>query len=135
MVEVNNRTRQSIDLKLVRRTASLFLRAYGLEGRTVSIVFVGEKLIRRVNRKYRNKDRVTDVLSFEGEEDSLGEILICYAQVRRQAGLYSSSVREELVFILVHGLLHLLGYDDDSEAGRGKMISLGREFINKHSLC
>ncbi|HMB65813.1 MAG TPA: rRNA maturation RNase YbeY, partial [Patescibacteria group bacterium] len=77
--------------------------------------------------------RPTDVLSFPAEEpgDFLGEVIINYQQVSRQAPDFDSSPREELVFILVHGLLHLLGYTDDTEETKREMIELGQKLIRE----
>ncbi|MBU4347150.1 rRNA maturation RNase YbeY, partial [Patescibacteria group bacterium] len=59
----------------------------------------------------------------------LGEVIIDYAQIKRQAREFGSGVNDELVFILVHGLLHLLGYDDKTEKGAKEMERLGEKFI------
>jgi len=130
MVEINNKTRSKIDLGLVRKTTEKFLKYYKLKGKEVSIAFVGDKTIKKLNKKYRGKDNVTDVLAFVGENNYLGEIVIDYAQIKRQAKRFSGGVKEELIFILVHGLLHLLGYEDETERGKKKMERLGEEFIN-----
>ncbi len=129
MVEVNNQTKSKIDIKLVRRVAEEFLVHYKLNTKEVSIVFVSDQEIKRINKSYRQIDKETDVLSFEGEGDSLGEIVIDYAQIKRQAKEFNRGINDELVFILVHGLLHLVGYDDKTEKSRLKMVKLGERFI------
>ena len=88
-------------------------------------------MIRRLNKEYRKIDRVTDVLAFEGEDNYLGELIIDHTQIRRQAKRFSPSTEKELVFILTHGLLHLLGYEDKTEQGKMEMERLGKEFIDK----
>ena len=128
MIEINNKTRSKIDLILVEKIAEEFLKFYKIKSKEVSIAFVGDTVIRRLNKKYRGYDRITDVLSFKGEEE-LGEIIIDYSQIKRQAKKFSGTVKEELVFILVHGLLHLIGYRDDTENGKRKMEGLGKKFI------
>ena len=129
VVEINNKTKNRIDLSLIKKAAEKFLRAYKKTDYSVSIALVGDKKIRKLNRRYRGVDGVTDVLSFPGEEKFLGEIIIDYNQVKRQAGKFGNKPKDELIFILVHGLLHLLGYDDRTEAGRKKMEKSGNEFI------
>jgi probable rRNA maturation factor len=147
MVEVNNKTRSRIDLILVKKVAKRFLKYYNKKRRLaaiplsgsdhtnvnnveVSIAFVGDQTIRDLNKRYRQVNKVTDVLAFPGQESSfLGEVIINYAQVKRQAKYYSKSIKQELVFILVHGLLHLVGYDDKTERGRREMEELGKKFI------
>jgi probable rRNA maturation factor len=130
MVEVNNKTKSKIDTKLIKKIVDKFLEHYELKDKEVSLAFVGDSEIRKINKRYRQKDNVTDVLSFNGEGNFLGEIIIDYAQIKRQAKELGKKVDEELVFILVHGLLHLIGYDDETEKGRVEMIRMGEKFIN-----
>lgn len=84
-----------------------------------SIIFVSEDKIKEINRLYRNKDSITDVISFAFEDNGfmpgdlrvLGDIYICIPRMIEQAKAYSHSEKRELSFLVVHGLLHLLGYD------------------------
>jgi probable rRNA maturation factor len=77
--------------------------------------------MRAMNRNYRGIDKITDVLSFSQLEDSsfqhgtteLGDIVICLSQARRQAGERGRTLNEELVVLIIHGLLHLIGYDHE----------------------
>ena len=131
MVEAINRAKAKIDLKLVENVAEKFLQAYKIKKKEVSIAFVGDSTIKKLNREYRHQDKITDVLSFTGEGDFLGEIIIDYAQIKRQAKEFGKKINEELVFILVHGLLHLIGYNDKTENGRLEMVKLGDKFINR----
>jgi probable rRNA maturation factor len=134
MIEINNKTKNKIDLKLVEGVAAKFLKKYKKTKHEVSIAFIGDAEMKKLNKIYRGIDKPTDVLAFPGEEKGfLGEIVIDYAQIKRQAKLYSGSVREELVFILVHGLLHLLGYDDETEKGREAMAKMGKKFIKDNN--
>lgn len=132
MLNIINKTRSDIDLKAVERTAAIFLKKYKKESLELSIVFVGDNTIRKLNKIYRGKDHVTDILSFEGEDPEFGEIIISYQQIKRQSRLYSKNLNEELIFILIHGLLHLCGYTDDNENDRLSMIKLGERFIKKY---
>lgn len=88
----------------------------------VSLVLVGEKRIRNLNRQYRGIGRVTDVLSFEGENDDdfispkdgvsyLGEIFICVKKAERQAREHGHPLGREMDILMVHGMFHLMGYD------------------------
>lgn len=133
MIEINNKTKNKIDEKIIKELAKRFLKYYKLENKEISIAFVGDKTIRELNKKYRKINKVTDVLSFSGEDDFLGEIVIDYAQIKRQARKYSENINEELKFILIHGLLHLIGYEDKEENERKKMEEIGVGFINKMS--
>lgn len=128
-VEITNRTKSKIDKGLLKKIAETFLKKFHKEKLDLSIVFVGDKRIRTINKIYRGYDKPTDILSFEGEGDSFGELIIDYAQIKRQAGRYNNNVKEELIFILVHGLFHLLGYGDETEKDELRMIKLGESFI------
>ena len=129
MIEINNKTKSKIGIKLVKGVAQKFLKYYNKSNSELSIAFIGDKAMRRLNKEYRGIDKATDVLAFSGEDEFLGEVIINYAQVNRQAKKFGNSVRQELIFILVHGLLHLLGYDDKTEKGRREMEMLGEEIV------
>lgn len=131
-VEINNKTKAKININLIQTVSKKFLCKYELNTYEVSIAFVGDQRIRELNKCYRHQDQITDVLSFAGEEKYLGEIIINYRQIERQAKEFNKTSQTELIFILVHGLLHLAGYDDATEKGRLKMIRLGEEFIKKN---
>ena len=130
-IDVANKTRTKININLVRKVSEQFLKRYKKYKLDLSVVFVGDRRIQVINKTYRGYNKVTDLLSFEGEEEFFGELIIDYAQVRRQAKYFNNSVKEELIFILVHGLFHLLGYEDKTEREEEKMIRLGEIFIKK----
>jgi probable rRNA maturation factor len=92
----------------------------------VSLVFVSRTEIRRLNREFRSKDNVTDVLSFAPtDEGSLGELVLCLAVITRQAADHGLSLNEELGYMVLHGILHLLGYDHErSKRGSEQMLGL-----------
>lgn len=81
----------------------------------ISIVLVGDGKIKELNKKYRNENQVTDVLAFDYglQFGGQGEIIICLPQARRQAKKTGHSLKKELAFLLIHGILHLAGYHDD----------------------
>lgn len=80
----------------------------------ISIALLSEEQIKELNRVYRNKNKVTDVLSFNLEDDYiLGEILICPEQARGQAKERKNTYKAELQLLTIHGILHLLGYDHE----------------------
>lgn len=97
----------------------------------MSVVITDDGEIQALNREYRGIDRVTDVLSFsqlEGEgpvleNDLLGDVVISWEQAERQAGEFGQGTCEELARLLVHGVLHLFGFDHEgcSEEEAGKM--------------
>ena len=103
------------------------------------LIICGPITIKRINRDYRNKDAVTDVISFAllDNEDAveyedcieLGDIFINRQRVFSQAKEYGHSVKREFVFLFVHGLLHLLGYDHMNKEDEEKMFSLQRQIV------
>lgn len=86
----------------------------------ISVTFLPEGEIRELNRRYLEKDRPTDVLAFDlGEEDSLlGDVYIAPEMARRAAAELGLPVEEELVRLVVHGVLHLLGHEHPEDGGR-----------------
>jgi probable rRNA maturation factor len=97
---------------------------------SLGVRFASDREVRRVNRDYRGKDKPTDVLSFPGEttvgeeERHVGDILISVPTARRQAEAHGHSTEREVKVLLLHGLLHCLGYDH--EADQGEMARLER---------
>ncbi|MBI2098144.1 MAG: rRNA maturation RNase YbeY [Candidatus Wildermuthbacteria bacterium] len=121
MIEVNNLTRRFIDKAFLRKVALGVLKKEGKEAAEVSVALVGSKRAAALNKKYRKKDTVANVLSFpagneripsEGKE-YLGEIVLCPQQVQKEAGKYGMIFKEALAWMFIHGLLHLLGYDHE----------------------
>ncbi len=89
-------------------------------GREFAVVIGSDDALRRANKQFRGKSESTDVLSFPDDEDErLGDLLISAARAQRQARDYGHSVDDEVKTLVLHGLLHLLGYDH--EADRGEM--------------
>jgi len=131
MVEITNTTKSAINETSLKRLAGRFLKEHKAEKKEVSIVFVGEQKMRCLNAAYRKKDSATDVLAFSGEDDFLGEIIICYRQIERQGKIFGTGAKKELEIILVHGLLHLMGYTDDTDLKRRRMMELTEQFLGK----
>ena len=111
----------------------------------LSISFVDEEEIQAINRDYRDKDNVTDVISFSLEEDEpeiegldmprvLGDIIICLEVAKEQAESYNHSLSRELGFLALHGFLHLLGYDHMTEEDEKEMFSRQDEILNEFGL-
>lgn len=88
----------------------------------VNVALCSDERVRALNLEFRKQDKVTDVLSFEWHSDGiLGEIYIAEAQIKRQAPRYGNSYKAELRRMLVHGILHLCGYDHMVPAERKVM--------------
>ena len=91
---------------------------------TVAVRITDDAELERLNRTYAGEAHATDVLSFEGEGDHLGDIAISWAAVERQAARYGHSAESELALLSVHGLLHLLGWDHATSAQQREMTRL-----------
>ena len=93
-------------------------RAAGLSGE-VNVLVTGDAEVRRLNRQFRHKDKPTDVLSFPGMDPSFaGDIAISAATASRNARRLGHSTAEEMKVLLLHGLLHLAGYDHEHDEGQ-----------------
>lgn len=137
-----NKTKQKVCGRKAKRLAEGVLNFYNLKDKEVSLVVVGDKKIRTLNKQYRGIDKVTDVLSFKHEGDInpndnfLGEIFIDISEAKRTHKYVDIFGRKRsylyiFYFLFVHGLLHLVGYNDGTEKDREAMIELGKKFMDK----
>lgn len=104
-----------------------------------SIIFVSDNEIQKLNHKYRGINQITDVLSFAFEANvikdynrvrALGDIYVCIPQMKRQALEQGHSEAWELSFLVAHGLLHLLGYDHQTQKDAQRMLTLQELILN-----
>jgi probable rRNA maturation factor len=125
--------------------AERVLEAEGAGARSeVSIVVTGQEMVRQLNRNYRGRDEPTDVLSFSAREQAadapsfilapdglahLGEVIISHPQAALQAEEHGHSLARELAILLIHGLLHLLGYDHEESAAEKRMRAREKELL------
>jgi probable rRNA maturation factor len=94
------------------------LRSRVARGREFHCLITGDAELRRLNAGYLGKDFATDVLSFPGEGDYLGDIAISLGRARSQAKVFGHSVEDELRILMLHGVLHLTGLDHETDGGR-----------------
>ena len=107
------------DYKYLEKIINRTLEMENVKDSTFSIVFIDDEYMHELNLKYRGIDRTTDVLSFAFEDNNkicynirqLGEIFVSIPKMKLQAKEYRHSEKRELAFLIVHGILHLLGYD------------------------
>jgi probable rRNA maturation factor len=116
------------------------LRAIGLSDAELSILLVGDRAMRKLNLEWRGKDKTTDVLSFSLQEgrfahirpEMLGDIVISVPAARRQAMAFGHTFTRELERLLVHGLVHLLGYDHERDIQEARsMARKERQLLEK----
>jgi probable rRNA maturation factor len=118
VVLLNRQRRRRVSAPRLRRVLRAAARALRVEGE-LALVLAGDGLLRRLNRDYRGRDKPTDVLSFPGAggEDGLGDVVISVAKAERNARALGRTLAEELDVLALHGLLHLLGYDHETDGG------------------
>ncbi|MBQ6284741.1 MAG: rRNA maturation RNase YbeY [Bacilli bacterium] len=138
-----NTTNEQIDTSELDKVIQFACKKMGVKNPLLNIVIVDNKKIQEINKTYRNKDAVTDVISFAFEEANdfnyddirfLGEIYISYERCVSQAGEYGHSVKREFCYLAVHGLLHLLGYDHMNEEDKKVMRALEEEILNEYDI-
>lgn len=120
---LNRQRKHAINAARLRRFVTTLVPALGVKDAEFSVVFVTDSMMRRYNRDYRGFDKPTDVLSFRGEDGYLGDILIssetAYNQARKSGTL---SFETNIHRLLLHGLLHLMGYDHETDDGEMRTI-------------
>ena len=126
MIEVVNRQRKiPVDPEKWQLFTSRALKAAPAAAANVTIAFVSDRQMRELNRQWRGKTGTTDVLSFPAGEDeyanpdgsNLGDVVISLEQAARQAKEHDLTVDEEIAQLILHGLLHLCGYDHETDSG------------------
>ena len=120
---INNEQKEhSIDCVLLENQGKSILRVLGCENQELSVLLTDDRKIRTLNKQYRGQDRATDVLSFsqnDEEEESkpsyhlMGDVVISAVTAKRQAAEHGLTLEEEIVLLLIHGILHLLGFDHE----------------------
>jgi probable rRNA maturation factor len=126
MVEIVNRQRQrKLSAKHWREFGELALKAIGKDGEDATVVFVSDSAIKALNRRFRGKNQSTDVLSFPSAGEhfeiehaaQLGEVIISVPRAVAQAKENGLSFSDEVRQLILHGLLHLCGYDHETDHG------------------
>lgn len=104
------------------------------ESLVLTLVFLEPLQAKKLNHQYRKKNYATDVLSFEGDlaQGELGELILCPQVLKKQAKEHGLSYQAELGYMVIHGVLHLLGYDHEhSEAEARQMFSVQDQIFDK----
>ena len=144
-IAIQNRQKQlSVDLGRVRRSLKRLLKELGCKDSEVSLLLVDDDQIREINKNYLQRDRPTNVISFAMMEGAfgdihpeiLGDIILSVETAARDAIACDIDFMDEVEFLLIHGLLHLLGYNHENVESREaeKMKKLERElfFLRRH---
>ena len=130
---------EKIDKNKIIKCADHVLKAMAEDDVELSLVLVNDMYIRNLNWKYRRKDSATDVLAFPMRDSRglsgpvLGDVVISVETAKREAKKRKKDFQEEFDLYFVHGILHLLGYDDEKPRARKKMKAKEKELME--SLC
>lgn len=133
MIEVVNRQRKvPLDCERWERFAAKVLKVAPADGAGVTVAFVSDRRMRELNWRWRGKRGTTDVLSFPAGQDefeklegyTLGDIVISVEQAARQAALHQLGFDREVAQLILHGLLHLCGYDHETDKGEMNRLEL-----------
>ena len=101
---------------------------------TVAVRITSDEEMQQLNHAYAAEDHVTDVLSFTGTDDHLGDIAISWPATQRQAAEHGQDDKTELALLVVHGMLHLLGWDHATRAERKEMTRLSHEALRQSNI-
>jgi len=138
-IEINNLTKAKIEAGFLEKIAEKVLSLDKL-GTKISkkfselgVVLAGDAKMKNLNKQYRKRNYTTDVLAFDYgfQFGGQGEIIICLDQAKRQAKELKHSLKEELAILLIHGILHLAGYDDEMKKQRDEMIKKQNQILLK----
>ena len=142
--EIINETDEKIsELDEIIKLVNFALDYQKINNAIFNIIIVDEEKIQYLNKNYRNKDSVTDVISFALEDDNtfvktdvriLGDIYICLKRAKDQSIEYGHSFLRELSFLTIHGLLHLIGYDHMEKSEEEIMFNLQEMILNEYGI-
>ena len=141
MIDIrNNTTHSEFDFSIIHQAAFLTLSAHKSEGYELSILLTNDDHIAELNQEYRSIDSPTDVLAFpmlENDDNSLinskilGDVVISLETAERQAKTEKHPLEDEVAFLTVHGILHLLGYNHHTSEDARKMFSEQTAILQK----
>ncbi|MBI2989013.1 MAG: rRNA maturation RNase YbeY [Deltaproteobacteria bacterium] len=137
---VNKIRRKKISVRRTKRTAQRILGLLNQDRVELSLALVDNQEIKKLNARYRKKDQPTDVLSFPSGEQLptgiqiLGDVVISVEQAEKQAGERRKTLEQEIESLLIHGILHLLGYDHERSRKEAKIMQ-GLERKISRALC
>jgi len=133
MIEVINKVDSKISPEYVRNILNRAVLFFKIKQNDISVAFIGRSEMRRINRIYRGRDKATDVLSFNYGSDQIrinGEILICPQIAREDIKLEGVNYKIKITTLLIHGLLHILGYDHHNSKDMKIMYNLQQQIIS-----
>ncbi|MFH1359545.1 MAG: rRNA maturation RNase YbeY [Candidatus Omnitrophota bacterium] len=141
MVQVyfaNHQTKIRLNPNRIQRTLRKILKKERVTHAHLSVVFVTDQKIKSLNKKFLKKNRPTDVLAFDLREPSQksrkvmnGEIIISTDTAKRNASIFKTTIENELTLYVIHGILHLLGFDDHAPRAMNQMRAKEQEMLRQ----
>ncbi len=138
-----NQTKDKINISELEKLINFVLKKEDLNNIDLNVVFVDNQKIKEINKRYRNQNKATDVISFaledhkfeiEPETRVLGDIYISIEQAKVQAKEYNHSLKREIFFLTIHGLYHLLGYDHQNKKEEKIMFQKQEEVLESYGI-
>lgn len=128
VIIINHSSSELIESSIIELSMQVLLKIQDLiplpSKESLSIVFVEDKKMQSLNKMYRGKDKTTDVLSFQGSEESLGDLIFSLDKIKEQALANQHTLTHEYLYLQIHGVLHLLGYDHEVEQETKEMFKI-----------
>lgn len=140
---INNTGEKLAEIEELKGFIDFSLTYLKLKNVMFNVIMINNEEIHKINKEYRGVDRPTDVISFALEDDDtfiktdvrvLGDIYISIEKAKEQAEAYGHSLKRELSFLTIHGILHLLGYDHMEEDEEKEMFELQELILNEYGI-
>ncbi len=136
MIEVNNLTKEKISESSLKKIGESVLKGENVEKENLAIAFVDGEKMHELNKKYRKQNKPTDVLSFGNIQDtkyqipnsSINEVVICLEIVKKNAKNLDLDYNKELAKVLIHGILHILGYDHEGSEKKAEEMKKREDY-------
>jgi len=133
IIKIHNTTRQKI-----KNFKKILIKIFDFieDTKKINIIFINNNKMQEMNFYYRQKNYPTDVLTFPNTnyDDYLGDIFISLTKVFEQAQKIGHSLEREVAFLVIHGYLHLKGYNDDTEESLQEMIDIQEDILKKNNI-
>ena len=128
---INQQKVKRLNLKAITRFIKNVLKNCGVAAGEISFLFCNDRFILKVNKKFFHRPLPTDVIAFPLDKDNLGEVVVSVERAVKVCKKYNNSWQEEFSLYVIHGILHLLGYEDTSPAKKKKMFKKQEEIFKK----
>ena len=133
----NEQSRLAIDCDRIERAVRMVFEDESISRAEISVAVVEDATIRKINRRYLDHDYATDVLSFlldHDEEKLEGEVVVSAQTAQSAAKRFGWPAADELLLYVIHGMLHLAGYEDETKGQQAKMRKLQRAYLSRFGL-